>query len=393
MDAEPIPTRDAGLDRLAAFLPRAGAAYAAGRNTDPGPERKGAVSRLSPWLRHRLLTEAEVARAAFAAHGEAAAKFIEEVGWRTYWKGWLEQRPGVFDLYCAGLRRAENRLATEAGLRRAFHDACAGRTGIDCFDSWAREIVARNYLHNHARMWFASIWIFTLRLPWELGADFFLRHLLDGDIASNTLSWRWVAGLHTPGKHYLARAENIARFTGGRFDPRGLLDEAAEPLTEAVRPGPALPPQFDPPPSGEVVLLLHEEDCAVETLDLAGCTVRAVAAVAMPEARARCGVAPAVAGFAHGALVDAMGRAAARFGVRPVLLEVDDLAGWAAAHRLKVVTAHPPVGPVAAALAAADVGAVRVARAWDRALWPHAGRGFFGFRPRIGDAVAAASGG
>jgi deoxyribodipyrimidine photo-lyase len=104
-------------------------------------------------------------------------------------------------------------------------------------------------------------------------------------------------------------------------------------------------------------------------------------------------VAPAVAGFAHGALVDAMGRAAARFGVRPVLLEVDDLAGWAAAHRLKVVTAHPPIGPVAQALAAADVGAVRVARAWDRALWPHAGRGFFGFRPRIGDAVAAASGG
>ncbi|HQT74299.1 MAG TPA: FAD-binding domain-containing protein, partial [Acidiphilium sp.] len=170
MISEPIPTRAAGLQHLADFLPRAGARYAAGRNTDPGPETKGAVSRLSPWLRHRLLTEAEVARAAMAAHGEAATKFIEEVGWRTYWKGWLEHRPGVFELYCAGLRRAENRLATEAGLRRAFHDACAGQTGIDCFDSWAREIAARNYLHNHARMWFASIWIFTLRLPWELGA-------------------------------------------------------------------------------------------------------------------------------------------------------------------------------------------------------------------------------
>lgn len=392
MTPEPIPTREAGLRHLADFLPRAGARYAAGRNTDPGPETKGAVSRLSPWLRHRLLTEAEVARAAFAAHGEVAAKFIDEVGWRTYWKGWLEQRPGVYDLYRAGLRRAENRLATEAGLRRAFHDACAGNTGIDCFDSWAREIVARNYLHNHARMWFASIWIFTLRLPWELGADFFLRHLLDGDIASNTLSWRWVAGLHTPGKHYLARAENIARHTGGRFDPRGLLDEAAEPLTETLTPAPALKPRFDPPPAGEVALLLHEEDCAAETLDLAGCEVRAVAAVAMPQARARGGVAPAVEAFARGAVMDAMARAAARFGVEPALLEADDLAGWAAAHRLKVVTAHPPVGPVAEALAAADVPALRVARAWDRALWPHAGRGFFGFRPRIGDAVAAASG-
>jgi deoxyribodipyrimidine photo-lyase len=65
-----------------------------------------------------------------------------------------------------------------------------------------QELVETGYLHNHARMWFASIWIFTLRLPWELGADFFLRHLLDGDAASNTLSWRWVAGLHTKGKHY-----------------------------------------------------------------------------------------------------------------------------------------------------------------------------------------------
>jgi deoxyribodipyrimidine photo-lyase len=67
-------------------------------------------------------------------------------------------------------------------------------------------------------MWFASIWIFTLGLPWRIGADFFYRHLLDGDAASNTLSWRWVAGLHTRGKAYAAESWNIEKFTGGRFN-------------------------------------------------------------------------------------------------------------------------------------------------------------------------------
>ena len=77
-------------------------------------------------------------------------------------------------------------------------------------------------------MWFASIWIFTLRLPWALGADFFLRHLIDADAASNTLSWRWGAGLQTVGKTYLARTENIARYTNGRFAPRGLAHDGTQ---------------------------------------------------------------------------------------------------------------------------------------------------------------------
>ena len=67
-----------------------------------------------------------------------------------------------------------------------------------------KELKETNYLHNHARMWFASIWIFTLDLPWQLGAEFFMKHLYDGDAASNTLGWRWVAGIQTQGKNYLA---------------------------------------------------------------------------------------------------------------------------------------------------------------------------------------------
>jgi deoxyribodipyrimidine photo-lyase len=85
--------------------------------------------------------------------------------------------------------------------------AVNGQTGLTCFESWVTELVETGYLHNHARMWFASIWILTLGLPWRLGAVFLYRHLLDGDAASNTLGWRWVAGLQTRGKPYPADAK------------------------------------------------------------------------------------------------------------------------------------------------------------------------------------------
>jgi hypothetical protein len=75
-------------------------------------------------------------------------------------------------------------------------------------------------------MWFASIWIFTLELPWQLGAEFFMQHLFDGDAASNTLGWRWVAGVQTQGKHYLASEWNIKKFTNNRFNNIKLKESA-----------------------------------------------------------------------------------------------------------------------------------------------------------------------
>jgi len=220
------PSYTAALARLNAFVPHAGYDYTSKRNYDrPGhPD----VSQLSPYLRHRIITEEDVLKATLARHTpQAADKFIAEVYWRTYWKGWLEMRPAVWTSYKADLNAALNRVQTEAGLRADWEAACTGQTGIDCFDHWAQELAATGYLHNHARMWFASIWIFSLRLPWTLGADFFLRHLLDGDPASNTCSWRWVGGMQTVGKTYLARADNIAKYTDGRFNPKDLAPFAA----------------------------------------------------------------------------------------------------------------------------------------------------------------------
>ncbi|WP_198372734.1 FAD-binding domain-containing protein, partial [Roseomonas rosulenta] len=304
------PTRAAALDRLAAFAPRMGRAYAAGRNQDPGPGARRDVSLLSPHIRHRLLTEQEVVSAALSRHGlPAAEKFIQEVFWRTYWKGCLEMRPSVWT------RFTQERDRALADPPPGHETALRGATGIACFDAWMQELTETGWLHNHARMWFASIWIFTLRLPWVLGADAFLRHLLDADAASNTLSWRWVAGMQTRGKHYVARAENIARNTGGRFDPRGQLDEDPAPLDDGPPPSP-LP--LAPParaPDGPALLLLHEDDLHPESLDLGATRIVTVAGVAVPQARSPLGCAPVAAAFTEAALDDALARAGAQFAV------------------------------------------------------------------------------
>ena len=379
-----IPTRSAGLARLAAFVPRMGRAYAAGRNTDRGTQ--SAVSMLSPYLRRRLVLEAEAVAAAREAHGKGAQKFVEEVFWRTYFKGFLEQHPSVWAATRAEVQHGWDRVAVEGGLRRAFEDATGGRTGIAAFDHWARELVETNWLHNHARMWFASIWIFTLRLPWALGADFFARHLMDGDPASNTLSWRWVAGLHTRGKPYVARAENIARYTEGRFDPRGELDEAPEPLTESLEHSAIALPPASAMPEGDVALLLHDDDLCPETLDLGRARVRRVAGVSTAAGMARHGVAETVSDFADRALADGLARAGAWFGCEAERLGVDQVAAWIERSAMPVVTPWAPVGPVAEAFAHMPVRQFR--RAWDEAAWPSCRRGFFQLRARIPSLVA-----
>lgn len=384
---DPVPSRAEGLSRLAAFLPRAGRDYAALRNLDLSGHPH--VSGLSPWLRHRLVTEPEVIAATLRAHPRGAEKFLAEIWWRTYWKGWLELRPGIWTAYRQGLGAALNRLAVEPGLAARAEAAMLGETGIDGFDHWAQELVATGYLHNHARMWFASIWIFTLRLPWELGADFFLRHLFDGDPASNTLSWRWVAGLHTSGKTYLATAENIAANTRGRFRPEGLSPEA-RPLPAGPLPIPRLAPMgeiWDPTlPS---VLLVTEEDLSPEFLLDQGLRPIAVAVLSDVAGRSPLAVADRVHRFTAGAISDTLNR----LNARDASIFADEgavLAFCEKADLAQIVTAHAPVGPMASRLASLDlkgrpmgVTLVRVLRDHDRQAWPHATQGFFRFHEAV----------
>ena len=138
MDRSFPMTRAAGLERLAAVIPRLGTTYADARNTDRGPEREATTSALSPYLRRRLVLEEECVAAALGAHGpEGAGRFVEEVFWRSYFKGHLETRPALWAGYERLVAQGRERLATEAGLRRVFRDAVAGRTGI-AGAAWAR---------------------------------------------------------------------------------------------------------------------------------------------------------------------------------------------------------------------------------------------------------------
>lgn len=383
------PTRAAGLARLAAFVPCA-ASYAAGRNLAVPPYR--ACSRLSAYIRGRLVQEREVVSAVWAAHPAAAVdKLVSEVLWRTYWKGWLALRPQVWEAYSSQVRADLDHLGPASDRYAA---AIAGRTGIDCFDAWVEELETTGYLHNHARMWFASIWVFTLGLPWTLGAALFLRHLLDGDPASNTLSWRWVAGLQTKGKHYLARADNIARWTGGRFRPHGLLKEAAAAQTEPPldldpRPIPALPAPDPGIPSG---LLLTPEDLTPERSVLSGHPIVGVAGGWDRGIGRRLALSPQVVGFSVGALTDGLTRAAEHFRVPMEVLDTDDWQGaaedWARGLAVKqILTLEAPVGPWRDALGALGERlarhGVRLAyqrRRWDAELWPAASKGYFAFR-------------
>ena len=204
---------------LQAFVNNGLSGYERLRNYDFGPADRHNVSLLSKYITHRVLFEYDVVQRILAQHPmQMVEKFVQEVFWRIYWKGWLEHRPAVWADFTA--------FDHSQTPQTPYQQAINGKTGIDCFDVWATELQNTNYLHNHARMWFASIWIFTLGLPWQAGARFFMQHLNDGDAASNTLGWRWVAGVQTSGKHYLARASNIEQFTDGRFAPARLNEKA-----------------------------------------------------------------------------------------------------------------------------------------------------------------------
>lgn len=391
------PTRDAGLVRLSNFTPLAGREYARRRNSDLGQGQHENVSCLSPYIRRRLITEREVVDKVLSHHSNAQSeKFIQEVFWRTYFKGWLEHRPHVWSRYQTGLLTALEHVNNNSALQAGYEAAVSGRTGIDCVDSWARELLETGYLHNHARMWFASIWIFTLRLPWELGADFFLRHLLDGDPASNTLSWRWVGGLHTKGKTYLARPDNIARFTDGRFNPKGQLSGIAEPLNE---------PEFDLPdqnlpqtqalPQDDFLLLIHEDDCHPESLLPETLKPASIIGAYSAKFWSPLSLDPKVSAFSRAAIKGAAARAdTAGTSLAGALIEGD----WAEpliqaceARGLKnIVMAYAPTGPTAKAaaqakplLTQAGLTLTQIVRPWDRLTWPYANRGFFKVKKKI----------
>jgi deoxyribodipyrimidine photo-lyase len=391
-------TRSEALMRLEEFSKQA-AAYAGRRNfVEPGHP---AVSRLSPAIRHRLILEEEAVNAVLGVSSFGRVeKWIQEVLWRTYWKGWLEMRPEVWTSW---RQRVEDlrQSAPDAVLSRA-KEVAAGRSGVAVMDHFAQELISTGYLHNHARMWWASFWIHVERLPWELGADVFFQHLLDADPASNTLSWRWVAGLQTPGKTYLVRLSNLENYCSPELlrNRQGLervADESVRAQTPEIIERPSanpLPPVAAHLPGGRVGWWIHEEDCAVEYIPPENVKPVSVA-----------GFAPMVSGsdarreFTKSALHDAMTRAAETWDCDSLISENPASVGmteWIETSRLDAIVAYaPPVGPLRDALpaiqaAAGTVPVTLLRRSWDQTLFPFAKSGYFPFwqklRPRLMDA-------
>ena len=220
-----VTTRKEALDAMERYIENNISDYTAKRNFDFGPQNRKNISCLSPYITHRLISEYEVAKKTLSKYPyQKVEKFIQEIFWRVYWKGWLELRPKVWTDFVEDTKNIEN--------TKEYEKAINGETNIDCFNDWVKELKENNYLHNHTRMWFASIWIFTLKLPWQKGAEFFLRELYDGDAASNTLSWRWVAGIQTKGKNYIAQNWNINKFTNNKYkdlklneNPQPIIDQ------------------------------------------------------------------------------------------------------------------------------------------------------------------------
>jgi deoxyribodipyrimidine photo-lyase len=225
--------RRAAEARLARIDP---ARYGASRN-----HLDGAVTRLSPYIRHGVLTLAEVREAVFAklreqgelfapasagggagpagdggwspAQRRAGEKLITELGWRDYWQRlWRQWGDGVWHDR-EPLKTGHDPAAYAAGLPA---DLAAATTGLACMDAFAAELMDTGWLHNHARMWLAAYVVHWRRVRWQAGARWFLRHLLDGDPASNNLSWQWVASAFSHKPYFFNRA-NLERFSGGRF--------------------------------------------------------------------------------------------------------------------------------------------------------------------------------
>jgi deoxyribodipyrimidine photo-lyase len=219
-----------------------------------------------------------------------------------------------------------------------------GSSGVAIMDHFARELVDTGYLHNHTRMWFAAFWIRTRQLPWELGADFFMRHLIDADAASNTLSWRWVAGLHTSGKTYLARRSNIEKFchpdiltknSAGleQLDSPTPADIPESPNPEP-RPFPSTAPiDLDQGKFARIGLWLHDEDLLPEDSELEN--LRPGAILVTGDAR-------------HAeALEDCRARASAHYGVEAKRGDLSELSCWAMVERLNnIVALKPFTGPL-----------------------------------------------
>lgn len=233
------PTLAAAQRRLAAVRP---AAYARTRNAI-----EGAVTGLSPYITHGLLTLPQVLADVNARHAlEIDHKFVYELGWREFFRHvWRHRGESIASSLHDGP------LPDSAYARTLPDDIRQARTGVPVIDQAVKTLYVTGTLHNHARMWLASYVVHLRKVHWRAGADWMYGHLLDGDLASNHLSWQWVAGTGST-KPYLFNADNVARYAPPHWhSPGSVVDTSYDALeawarTASRRAKPEIDPEVDP---------------------------------------------------------------------------------------------------------------------------------------------------
>ncbi len=208
-DASPIVGgATAAQQRLQAIDPLR---YAATRNFGDGK-----VSRLSPYLRHGVLSLSAVRNAALGHVEEPSRilKFIQELAWRDFWQRIYAAHP---EWIWQDIEPYKTGFIADDYADTLPQDIAEGRTGVACIDAFIAELIDTGYMHNHARMYVASYTVHARRVKWQAGADWFLHHLLDGDPASNNLSWQWVASTFSH-KPYIFNLDNVTKYFGAQVD-------------------------------------------------------------------------------------------------------------------------------------------------------------------------------
>ena len=202
----------AAHDRLDRFLADSADRYDADRDR---PAADG-TSRLSPYLRWGSLHPRQLLDR--LGGSRAHAVFRSELAWREFYADVLWHRPRAA---WWNIDERMDAMAVDAGAaaRRRFERWAAGRTGYPFVDAGLRQLEATGWMHNRARMVTGSFLVKDLHLPWQWGARHFLRHLVDGDLASNNLGWQWVAGTGTDAAPYFRVFNPITQ--SKRFDPDG----------------------------------------------------------------------------------------------------------------------------------------------------------------------------
>ena len=372
-------SRAKALDKLNYFVENNLSEYSKLRNFDFGPENRSNISCLSPYITHGIISEKEVIEKSLGKFSFSKnEKFIQEVLWRTYWKGWLELRPNVWSDYLMEL----NKIKEEFKNNQSYLNAIQGKTNIECFNAWINELKENNYLHNHTRMWFASIWIFTLELPWQLGAEFFMQHLYDGDAASNTLGWRWVAGIQTQGKHYLASEWNIKKFTNNRFNNIKLNEDAPPKVSEKTYQ--IIKKDFNNPQNiDDKNLLIFENNLSFEITDFQNNKFKKIYLISSKNENRSIKLSEKVVKFKSLLIEDQEQRLKAK----SIDCEVIDISEIKKIENFYIL--YPTVGENLDYLNSNNLKIVFLYRKLDRYSWQYCNKGFFNFKNYIPKIISA----